>query len=249
MSEPALNIYGQPIAAPVELPEDDKAVTTPNEGLALVTAQPLREAPIHEPKPLHHRSTEYVVSSGVKLCGDFGGIMNNGKPCTREAGFGFPDREEGKCYLHSDEIRDEMTAKKRQFLAVYENQPMTVRMACDKIGVSSVTIWRWRKTDHEFNVEVQSMLDVVDEVRTAGVEDAAFLRASDPTNSADGLRQWWLENMSRGKFRNTKSVEITGKDGGAIQSVNHNVSWNVDGRSHFFFGATAEVVDDSAKKE
>lgn len=233
MSEPALNIYGKPIERVVEKVDDDeKAGAAKSDSLALVPAEPLQSS---EPKSLHHRSTEYVVASGVNLCGDFGGIMNNGQPCTREAGFGFPDRTEGKCYLHSDDVLDDMTRKKRAFLSEYENQPMTVRMACEKVGVSSVTIWRWRKTDPEFDREMQAMLDVVDEVRTQGVEDASFLRATDPSNSADGLRQWWLENMRPHKFKNTKRVELTGKNGGAIENVNHNVRWNIDGGSQFFF--------------
>lgn len=242
MSEPALNLYGKPLGdgpkpIPSASPEPSKAEAA-SETKAVARTQNGK---------LHHRSTEYLEKSGVALCGDFGGVMANGKPCTREAGHGVNDTFTGKCWLHTDEKLDWQQTAKRAFLEAYADQPATARGAAAKAGVTTTTIWRWRHVDKQFDEEVRALMAVVDDVRGQMVEDSALLRAIDPTTNADAMRMYLLQNYRPQKFRDMRRLEHTGANGGPMESVNHNVRWNIGGTSHFFFGQTPEAEGGSPR--
>lgn len=239
----------------VEKPREIKVETDFDAMLAKPLAPVEREKKsVTQTKP-HHRSVEHLVESGVPLCGDFGGVMQNGKPCTRDAGYGFPDRHgDGKCYLHDDVVLDDMTAKKRKLIEIYSNQPMTMRAACEAVGVNSVTVLRWRKADAEFDKEMKTLIEVATEARVQMIEDSSTLRAIDPTNSADGLRMYLLQNWAPHRFKDQRRVEVTGADGGPIQSanVNYNVRWDIgEENPHFFFAETPprEIEDHGTARE
>lgn len=42
-----------------------------------------------------------------KTCGDYGGELFNGDPCTKPAGFKVRGRSDGKCYMHAEDTEKE----------------------------------------------------------------------------------------------------------------------------------------------
>ena len=155
------------------------------------------------------------------------------------AGEGTPHLGTGRCHMHSTEVLNDISTKKKKFIEKYSDQPMTARAAAEYAGVSYMQICRWRKSDPSFDAEVAALTSVADQARAQFIEDSATLRAMDPSNNADTLRIFMLKNLLRGKYRDDFTQEISGPNGGPIQSVQHNVRWDLgDGMKVSFFGAT-----------
>lgn len=217
------------MADPLRIATDDNnagEVQEPSKALSLSPAKP------------HHRSAEYLRENGAKLCGDFGGEKADGTPCMTLAGQGTPTLGEGRCYLHTDQKQEDEAQVKRKFLELFAQQPMTVRQASAHAGVSYMTILRYRQRDEGFDAECKAILSIVDKARAQFIDDSATLRAMDPTNTADTLRIFMLKNLLPHKYRDVYNNEHSGLNGGPIQTMNHNVRWNVDGGPVAFFADT-----------
>jgi len=221
------------MADPIRLVTDDDAGTPQSESKEVVPAKPYRT------------SAEHRVENNIPMCGDFGGVTPDGAPCTLIAGWKTPNapHRTGRCYLHSAERQDEITEKKKTFIEKFMTQPMTARAAAEAAGVSFMTICRWRKQDEEFNKEVTEILNLATQARFQFIEDAATLRAMDPSNNADTLRIFMMKNLSGGKYRDVYDNTHSAPGGGPIQTVRHNVRWNIDGTSLHFFGKTAPRIE------
>lgn len=214
-----------------------RILTDDNAGEAQQPSSESKALTISPAKP-HHRSAEGMAERGEKLCGDFGGEKPDGTPCMTLAGQGTATRGEGRCYLHADEKLEDQAQVKKKFLEEFMKQPMTVRQASAVAGVSYMTILRYRKRDEGFDAECRAILAVVDQARAQFIEDSATLRAMDPTNTADTLRIFMMKNLMPGKYRDVYNSEHSGVNGGPIQTIQHNVRWNVDGNPIAFFAET-----------
>lgn len=148
-------------------------------------------------------------------CGDFGGRTDDGKPCTREPGWGSAHPGEGACKDHDAAAAVKLQDIKKKFLAAYALQPKTGAKAADEAGVNYVTIWRMRQEDEEFDRDVQRLKDVVWECRDDMVEDALFARCQSAKGSPLET-VFYLQNRRGDKWIDRRRQEHTGARGGPI---------------------------------
>jgi hypothetical protein len=174
-------------------------------------------------------------------CGDFGGKNMHGQPCIVNAGFGVPGADgTGPCKDHTPEAMAAIATTKQAFLDALEDQPMTVRGAATKAGVTYVTIFRWRQNDPEFAAKVAMVLARVESQRVEIVKDSMFLRIADPKSNADPLRMFYLMNKAPHEFQDRRHVKLGG-DGTPIMSANLNVNANFDAAWDFGAGRVMDL--------
>ena len=113
----------------------------------------------------------------TKTCGDYGGTKSNGEPCTRKAGWGRENVDEGKCKSHADVKSEKMKEVKKEFLDYLENNVTTIKNAAREVGKSEATIWRWRQDDEGFDRDVERAKKRQDTLRGEKLKDSLFKRA------------------------------------------------------------------------
>lgn len=102
-----------------------------------------------------------------------------------------------------DAINAIVLRQKRQksFLKSLEGG-VSVLKASKAADIDYKTIWRWRKEDEEFNIEVMSILDS----RIMIVEDALFLNAA---KGNLGAQVFYLKNRARDRWKDKFPEDIT----------------------------------------
>jgi len=138
----------------------------------------------------------------MKICGDFGGKKSDGSPCGRRV-------KEGRCRSHTDQADELLASRKRTVLKVYEDTPL-LTVAAQAAGISTVTLWRMRKDDPEFDAAIQVLEEVAPNARRQMVEDTMFTRiVKGKATGAETI--FWLINDSRrrgdGRWKDVKQVE------------------------------------------
>lgn len=101
-----------------------------------------------------------------------------------------------------DAINAIVLRQKRQdrFLKSLEGG-VSVLKASKAADIDYKTIWRWRKDDEEFNIEVMAILDS----RTMIVEDALFLNAA---KGNLGAQVFYLKNRARDRWKDKFPEEL-----------------------------------------
>lgn len=168
------------------------------------------------------------MSDEGATCGDYGGVRSDGDPCTRKAGWGRDDVEEGTCKDHTDEKAAKLHADKEEFLELIvgdKGSLLSLRAAAQRIGWDQSTVWRWRQEDPEFDRAVEKAKETRDVVRLETLADSSFARAV-RGDAAASLEMFWLTNLARRvakrregepEFLHRQQMEVTGKGGDAIE--------------------------------
>lgn len=108
-----------------------------------------------------------------------------------------------------DAINAIVLRQKRQkvFLKSLEGG-VSVLKASKAANIDYKTIWRWRKDDEEFNIEIMSILDS----RIMIVEDALFLNAA---KGNLGAQVFYLKNRARDRWKDRfpEDINLTVKGG------------------------------------
>lgn len=157
---------------------------------------------------------------GIKTCGDFGGQTRRGKDCAREAGWGTDHKGRGRCKVHEASAREMLKARKERFIEVFVRGTATQRLAAACVdgyevvnrqqedgsvrqmivptgeGVSTVTVWRWRQDDSDFDEAVSEAQYVADSIRLAMAEDSVWSRIWSG-DAPGGLTEFMMVNASR----------------------------------------------------
>lgn len=118
----------------------------------------------------------------------------------------------GRCRWHPEGAFDE---KKAAFLEAYERLHVIVDAAAE-IGVTDVTVFRWRQADPEFAAEVSKLQVDLEDVRYANLEQSMYARAiAGKAAAAEAIFLLVNESRRRGdeRFKNTRSVDIQGRIG------------------------------------
>jgi len=104
-------------------------------------------------------------------CGDAGGIhYETGEPCSRLTKVGT------RCADHGPEAEARWAEVKRKFLDLWGSGECTLRKAAVMAKTSSVTIWKLRKRDPEFDAACTAAEVQKDEIQLAMIEDSNFSR-------------------------------------------------------------------------
>lgn len=167
------------------------------------------------------------MSAGAKpgepTCGDFGGRLKDGRPCTRLAGWGvvssYARAPQGRCKDHTDDKASKDQAVKDAFVEALLNRlddtveaigRTLVVVDGDKKTVenySPSTLWYWRRDDPAFNKEVEQALAVRDQIQTANIEGNMYGQIM-RGEAAAALTIFWLVNRSKsGRWRNVQRVQ------------------------------------------
>lgn len=138
-------------------------------------------------------------------CGDHGGTTSSGRPCRR------PSRD-GLC---ADHEADGVADRKARFLEEYREK-LTISDAAKAVGVTDVTVWRWRKSDPTFAAEFDGADAVAADLRYKAVADSVYSQVVSGTASA-ALTIFWLTNRSRVRgdeaWKHRREVEHSGRLG------------------------------------
>lgn len=86
--------------------------------------------------------------------------------------------------------------KKSRFLRELENIPI-VQTACEKIGISRNTVYRWKKEDPDFSKEFEERMEIGGDL-VSDVAESHLLKAIQKGES--WATRYWLSRLSK-KFR------------------------------------------------
>lgn len=140
----------------------------------------------------------------MTTCGDVGGRKADGLPCRRAA------KDGGPCASHKDDGLVKVASQKARFLELYGDGFTAMSAATQEVGVTRMTLWRWRQDDPDFNVEVEEAIAAADRIRLMAVEDSMFQRiiGGDATG-AETI--FWLINRSDGRWKDVRRVVHSGR--------------------------------------
>ena len=153
----------------------------------------------------------------TKRCGDFGGVNGGGQACKQYAGAGTDHKGEGRCHKHTEEADVAMQANKSRVVEVLGEATGSLIKAAYELKVNPVTIWRWRKSDPEWDKEVSKVIEESEARRAQTVEDALFARLIAGKASAAEVC-FYLCNRAPERWKHVQRVEHTGRDGKPIQT-------------------------------
>lgn len=93
--------------------------------------------------------------------------------------------------------------------------------ACERVGVSKVSVWRWMTTHPEFEVQCARAREILTDVRLRRIRDKikdAQDRGVDPAllRIEVSFEQWHAEKISPRYHQKLRS-EVTGANGGPVQ--------------------------------
>ena len=145
------------------------------------------------------------------LCGHYGGKRLDGKPCTRQAGWG-TRKKTGRCKDHDESAEAKRQAHKKAFLESVESGTVSMAKAAQDVGVDQATIWKWRQADEEFDKAVATAKANSDRVRVEIVEDSLFKRIVDG-DAAAAETIFFLTNRSPDRWKHRQTLEHTGPGG------------------------------------
>lgn len=100
---------------------------------------------------------------------------------------------------------------KHLYLEQLENGLLKLESA-KAIGVNYATVWRWRKSDPDFNAACEA----AEYTAVVRVEDALYMAALDGNVTA---QQVILYNRAPDRWRDRRNVAVSGPDGGPIRIV------------------------------
>ena len=95
--------------------------------------------------------------------------------------------------------------KKALFLENYEEGIHSMQAAALAAGTTRTTIWRWRRTDPEFDRAVTALTSIVDVQRTLQVEEMLYKRITDGEAST-GEIVFWLCNRAPKRWKDVREV-------------------------------------------
>jgi transposase-like protein len=103
----------------------------------------------------------------------------------------------------TNETREAIKAK---FVGLYQTTAISMGRAARQVGVSRVTIWRWRADDVVFDRAVADSQQRQDDLRLALIEDTMFERiAKGRATAAETI--FWLVNRSRGRWKHLATIQ------------------------------------------
>ena len=161
-------------------------------------------------------------SASPSFCGDYGGVTADGTACERRAGWGRFDPTwlvdqrsglripAGRCIDHDEAAAANVQGLKKRVLDLLLDPRKTLIGACEAIGVSETTLWRWRVADPGFDQLVVESCTARDALRVQLADDAVFGRIL-TGKAAPGSEIFWLKNKAPQQFRDRQ--EITGANG------------------------------------
>lgn len=106
--------------------------------------------------------------------------------------------------------RKKMNKKRQDMMVELLRNGHTIGYACELLGVSRATEYKFRVANPEYRARVDEALDVRCEI----VEEALYAKAA-----AGDVRaaEFWLINRSAGRWQARRNLEVTGADGGPIE--------------------------------
>lgn len=127
---------------------------------------------------------------------------------------------------------DRTPLKRTKFLAALR-ESASVTKACEMAAIGRVTAYQWRNSDPAFAEEWEATLDAAIEDLEAearrralvGIEKGVWHqgeRVGTEIQYSDTMLIFLLKAAKPAKYRDNSRVELTGKDGGPIQTENLN---------------------------
>lgn len=164
------------------------------------------------------------VSALATLCSQ---PTADGGRCRFPAGRGTDHQGTGPCSLH-DSQPETVKHSKKEFTELVRGGRDTFHTAAKKVGVTRVTIWRWRRQDPDFDREVVWAAGEVAAERLDAHEVSLYSRIMRGEAPA-GLEIFWMLNMaareaamnqagSRRWEQPTARHEVTGRNGAPVQA-------------------------------
>ncbi len=151
-----------------------------------------------------------------RTCGDYGGRLKDGAPCTRIASWGRGKKarkDGGPCKDHTDEALAKIVTLKKQTLRLIADPMKTVVEVAREVGVVVSRFYEWQQLDEEFEKEWLTLQAEKDRVRVTIVEDNLFKRAAQEAKINPAESIFFLKNRAPQRWRDKVEREITGKDG------------------------------------
>lgn len=171
---------------------------------ATATPEVRREAPSADALPRVPLKTK-------RTCGDYGGRLDDGSPCTHVAGWG-NFALEGRCKYHTAQRDEKVEEAKVRFLDALAGGTISLAAASKSIGWAVSTVWRWRQLDQDFDQKVRQAIKSADAMRVSLVEDSLFDRIVKGEAKASETI-FYLVNRGRGRWKHLSRIEHTGAGG------------------------------------
>lgn len=115
----------------------------------------------------------------------------------------------------ADHEADGVAERKARFLDEYRDR-LTISDAAAAVGVTDVTVWRWRKADPTFSAEFEGAEAVAADLRYRKVADSVYAQIVAKTASA-ALTIFWMTNRSRlrqdDEWKHRREIELGGRLG------------------------------------
>lgn len=152
----------------------------------------------------------------MKTCGDYGGILRNGRPCGHKAGWGVKEvGDEGRCKNHHERVTEKQEVQKKEFLRLIDEAGASMEGACKEIGSSVTAVWRWRQSDPEFDKAVTETWYASEARRVEHVE-SAFVNKLLNGNAGTGEWVFYLCNRAPRRWQNVHHIRHANPDGKPI---------------------------------
>lgn len=120
----------------------------------------------------------------------------------------------------SDEKEDELDRKDARISTARNKMAMVEAMAarkghvakaCEDVGISRMTHFRWRRDDPEYDEAIESLREgLIDDLETL------LLKWSVEDRDKRSLR-WILERLRKQEYSKVEKTEISGPDGGPVE--------------------------------
>ena len=168
------------------------------------------------------------------VCGDFGGVRKDGKPCGVQVG-------NKKCRHHTDDANERREQVKKRLARLYSQGTYSLTAVCKDAGIAPVTLWRWRQEDPNFEKAFDDAQLPADWIRGLMVEDNLFRRLVEGDASPVEVI-FYLTNRLRGRWKHRKALELTGPEDGPVQFEEIDPSKLTDDEIHYLKDLAQKVA-------